>query len=293
MILKSFPGCLVCVSIDPWSRATSDSPRNIPTPMLASTPSPEAGQRLRAERLRVRLSTREVERLSHQIAHEKSNQEYSISHAWVTDIENGKFTPSIYKLYSFSLVYGLRYDEVLAFFGLHIGDVGKEQKSLKLPRTHLVGSVLEPAISTVTVPLELREKIQLERTNLVSRMFERWGEVPLVFLQQMDLQHSLYGYIGMEDHTLDPLVRPGSLVEIDARQKKVGAGSWQNEFDRPIYFVELRDGYVCSWCELDGGQLILIPYPRSRAQVRQVRYPADADIVGRVTAITMRIAENA
>jgi hypothetical protein len=209
----------------------------------------------------------------------------------VTDIENGKFTPSIYKLYSFSLVYGLRYDEVLAFFGLHIGDVSKEQKSLRLPRTHLVGNVLEPSISTVTVPLELREKIQLERTNLVSRMFERWGEVPLVFLQQMDLQHSLYGYIGMEDYTLDPLVRPGSLVEIDARQKKVGAGSWQNEFDRPIYFVELRDGYVCSWCELDGGQLILIPYPRSRAQVRQVRYPADADIVGRVTAIAMRIAE--
>jgi transcriptional regulator with XRE-family HTH domain len=290
MILALPSGCLVA-QVPNHGPGQSCFPRKIPMPMLASTPSPEAGKRLRAERLRVRLSTREVEELSHAIARDKGNQEYSISHAWLTDIENGKFTPSIYKLYSLSLVYGLRYDEVLAFFGLRIGDIGKEQKSLRLPRTHLVGTALEPAESTVTVPLELREKIRLERTNLVSRMFERWGEVPLAFLQQMDLRHALYGYIGMEDYTLDPLVRPGSFVEIDARQKKVGAGNWQSEFDRPIYFVELRDGYVCSWCELDRGHLILVPYPRSRAPIRQVRYPVDADIVGRVTAITMRIAE--
>jgi hypothetical protein len=63
-----------------------------------------------------------------------------------------------------------------------------------------------------------------------------------------------------------------SFVEIDSRQKKIKTtGSWQDEFDRPIYFVELRDSYVCSWCELDGGHLILVPCPHSRRQVRQVR----------------------
>ena len=107
----------------------------------------------------------------------------------------------------------------------------------------------------------------------------------------MDLRHCLCGYIGIEDFTLYPLIRPGSFVEIDARQNKVKSGSWQNEFERPIYFVELRNAYVCSWCELDGNHLILIPCPQSRGQVRQVRYPTEADIVGRVTAVTMRIAE--
>jgi hypothetical protein len=88
-----------------------------------------------------------------------------------------------------------------------------------------------------------------------------------------------------------PFLRPGSFVEIDSRQKKIKTiGSWQSEFDRPIYFVELRDSYVCSWCELDSGHLMLVPCPQSRGQIRQVRYPADADIVGRVTAVTMRIA---
>jgi hypothetical protein len=83
---------------------------------------------------------------------------------------------------------------------------------------------------------------------------------------------------------------PDSFVEIDARQKKIKPGNWQNEFDRPIYFVELRDSYMCSWCEIDAGRLMLIPCPHSRGQIRQVRYPGDADIVGRVTAVTMRIA---
>src|SRR5580765_6631559 len=169
--------------------------------MLASTPSPESGKQLRAERLRVRLSTRDVERLSHKIAQEKNNPEFYISHAWLTDIENGKFTPSIYKLYSLSLIYKRGYDEVLAFFGIRISDIGREQRSVRLPRTHLVGAAIEGTESTIIAPLELRDKVQFERTNLVSRMVERWGEVPLGLLQQIDWRNSLYGYIGMEDYT--------------------------------------------------------------------------------------------
>jgi hypothetical protein len=80
-------------------------------------------------------------------------------------------------------------------------------------------------------------------------------------------------------------------VHIDARQKKIKTGTWRNEFDRPIYFVELRNGYVCSYCELDGSQLLLLPCPQSGIQVRHVRYPGEAEVVGRVTAVSMRIAE--
>ena len=46
----------------------------------------EAGQRLKDVRERLGLSTRDVQRKSEQIAVEKRNQEYRISHAWLTDI---------------------------------------------------------------------------------------------------------------------------------------------------------------------------------------------------------------
>lgn len=59
-----------------------------------------------------------------------------------------------------------------------------------------------------------------------------------------------------------------------------------------IYFVERCDGYACSWRELNGNQLILIPSPQSRTQVRQVRYPAEAGIVGRVMVVTVTLVES-
>src|SRR5882762_1955152 len=232
--------------------------------MLSSTPHAEAGKRLKAERLRVRLSTREVAQLSHKIAKLKNNPEYSISHAWLTEVENGKFMPGIFRLRSLSLIYGRPFDEILAFFGIDIRDAGKEQLPLGLPRTHLIGPTLEETRRTILAPIELRAKVQLETTNLVSRMFESWGEVPVALLGQLDWKNSLYGYIGLEDYTMYPFLRPGSFVEIDARQKKIKSGTWQDEYDRPIYFVELRDSYVCSWCELDAGHLILVPCPHSR-----------------------------
>jgi transcriptional regulator with XRE-family HTH domain len=259
--------------------------------MLAPTSSPDAGRRLRAERERLRLSTRDGERMSQVIALKRNDSDYYISHTWVADVEAGKFKPKLYKLHSLSLIYQRSLDEILAFFGLDVRQVGQEQGLVDLPRTCLVPSPVIDANGTITAPLGLRDKVGLEQTNLVSRMFERWGEVPIGLLQKTDWRTSLYGYIGLEDYTLYPHIRPGSLVQIDARQTKIKPKGWQNEFDRPIYFVDLRDSYMCSWCEVDGNQLVLIPSPQSRRPARHVRYPGEADIVGRVTVVTMPIAE--
>src|SRR5262249_16695058 len=105
----------------------------------------------------------------------------------------------------------------------------------------------------------------------------------------LDVRHSLYGYIGLEDRTLYPLLRPGSFVQIESRVRKILPVRWQTEYDRPIYFVELRDSYVCSWCELQAGRLILIPHPLSGCVIRQFKYETEAEIVGRVTGLAMRI----
>jgi len=136
---------------------------------------------------------------------------------------------------------------------------------------------------------KLREKLRAERTNLVPKMIETWDEVPLV-LQLMDGSNPLYGYVGMDDHTLYPFVRPGAFVRIDPRQKKISV-YWHSDQDRPIYFVELREHYVCTWCEMLDGRLILVPSQQSKRRTQQVRYPAEATIVGRVTGITQDIVE--
>jgi hypothetical protein len=81
------------------------------------------------------------------------------------------------------------------------------------------------------------------------------------------------------------------VVQIDPNQRKISSARWKTEFDRPIYFLELRDGYICSWCQLERGQLIVIPHPQSRQSVRHFEYPSQAEVVGRVTGVAMRIVE--
>jgi transcriptional regulator with XRE-family HTH domain len=258
--------------------------------LFPPTSAVDAGKRLRAARERLRLSTREVADLSREIALKKQTPDYFISRTWLCAVEAGKFTLNIYRLKSLSLIYRLGLDEILSFFGVDIRDAGNEQALVGLPHTYLA-TPLGDATSTLVVPLELRERVDFGSTNLVSRMFESWGEIPVTLLQHMDWRNSLYGYIGIEDNTLYPLLRPGSFVKIDSHQSKVQPDGWRDEFERPIYFVELRHIYVCSWCEVNGSQLVLLPSAQSGQQARHVRYPGDANILGRVTAVTMSIAE--
>jgi transcriptional regulator with XRE-family HTH domain len=255
--------------------------------MLASSLSLESGNRLRAAREYLRLSLRDVQRMSRDIAERKRNPEYYIAHASLADIEKGRLIPTIYKLYSLSVIYGIDYEKLAAYFNVPIAHARQDHDALIFPRTYLVG----PASELGAYDLSLGERLRSERTNLVPKILEKWKEVAPALLQQMDGRDSLYGYIGMQDRTLDPIVRPGSFVQIDSRQRTISTANWHDDHDRPIFFFELRDRYVCCWCELHGSQLILVPTPHSRGQTRHIRYPGDATIVGRVTAIAMRIAE--
>ena len=88
-----------------------------------------------------------------------------------------------------------------------------------------------------------------------------------------------------------PIIRPGSIVQIDQNQRKVLQTKWEDEDDRPIFFVELRGEFICSWCEMRDGYLLAVPHPKSKCQVRRFAYPREADIVGRVIGVTMRLVE--
>jgi transcriptional regulator with XRE-family HTH domain len=251
--------------------------------------SPSAGEKLKELRVRLGLTTRDVEAKSRQIAAEKHSQEYYLSHAWVTDIENGEFTPSIYKFFTFSAIYQRRITELLSFFGLQTGDLSRYRASIGVPRTHLLDGGADLEAEKVSLPVRFKPEFRLEKTNLLAQIVEKWDEIPVGFLQHLDLRRSVYGYIGLEDYTLFPLIRPGSLVQIDTSQRKISTERWKTEFDRPIYFVELRNGYVCSWCQVARGQLIVIPHSYSHQDVRQFDYPSQAEIIGRVTGVSMII----
>ena len=54
---------------------------------------------------------------------------------------------------------------------------------------------------------------------------------------------------------------------------------------------ELRGEYICSWCEIREGHLLAVPHPNSKCEIRRFVYPRDAEIVGRVPGVAMRLTE--
>lgn len=251
------------------------------------------GDQLRKLRIRLGISTRDVENLSQKIAEEENNPEFQISNAWLTQVENSDSVPSLFKLYSLASIYHVKFTDLLLYFGVDLQKVAHHQQLAPLPNTHLTTLAMYDTEKTVSFPVRFDRSFDLDNTNLLARMVEIWGEVPVALLQHLDLRHSLYGYIGLQDFTLYPLLRPGSFVQIDQRVRKIQPLRWRTEFDRPIYFVELRDGYACSWCDLHEGNLLLLPHPLSPCSVRRFDYGKDAEIIGQVTAVAMRLVDAA
>jgi len=142
---------------------------------------------------------------------------------------------------------------------------------------------MAPTTKTEAFNKLMRTRMQRNQTALLEFCFT-------LALQLMDGSNPLYGYIGIDDYTLDPVIRPGAFVRVDPRQKKILSVNWQSD-DRPIFFIELRERYVCTWCEMHDGRLILIPTQQSKRRAQHVRYPADATIIGRVTGVTIDLVE--
>jgi len=255
--------------------------------MEASTHSERVGIRLKRVRERLGLSLRQVEERSRQLAERKQNADYFISRGWLNNIENGTYTPSACKQYSLGAIYNIHWSDIFSAFGCNLGDFSRDQALFAPSKTQLDTRVAD-SDDTMLVPMKLKKQFRLDRTSLLSKLSRIWGEVPVRLLQHMDLRNGAYGFVGLTDRTMFPIIRPGSIVQIDQNQRKVVQSKWDDEDDRPIYFIELRGECICSWCEMGNGYLSVVPHPKSKCPVRRFAYPRDADIVGRVVWVTMR-----
>lgn len=84
-----------------------------------------------------------------------------------------------------------------------------------------------------------------------------------------------------------PILQPGALVQIDETRRRVVNHGWSNEYERPIYFLEHRDGYICSWCAVVDDKLMVVPHPAS--EVTPKLFAMDSiDIIGQVSGIATR-----
>jgi len=248
------------------------------------------GQRLRSLREQLGLTIREVEAASIRLSQKYGNQEFVLSLSRLSDIETKGVLPSIYRLYSFSIIYRRDIKEILSWYGIDLAQWTTDLEMVAVPKTHKLE--LLPDSASVRVPVAMDPAFDLRHTTNIGRMIQKWGAVPFSFLAQLADDDYTYGYVGTEDFTMYPLLLPGSFVQIDETENQIKNEGWRSEYERPIFFVETREGYVCCWCTaLDSHQIMLQPHPLSPVAPRVLKHPQEAEVIGKVVAVAMRLDE--
>lgn len=242
------------------------------------------GLRLRQVREALGLTYRDVERSSMELATLRGRQEYILHLSRLAEIENHSVVPSLYKLYTLAVVYHLNPLDIFEWYGIPVEERFGDSATFQAPRTHLMAPP-----TSLRVPIHFDPAFDPKRTEYLSRMVERWGRFEGALTAGGGSYQ--YGYIGKCDRRMMPLLRPGSIVLVDSTQKRIEPQDWTTEYDRPMYFVDVRNGYRCGWFQQDGSQLFMHPHPLSRCVPESWRTPDDAEVVGRVVGMVTRLTE--
>jgi transcriptional regulator with XRE-family HTH domain len=236
------------------------------------------GPRLRKIREQWGLSLRDIEERSSRLAEQMENPSCQISASWLARVEREEHELTATKLVALAAIYNLSCDEVFGWYGSGRASPGIG-KAASAPNTTL-------PLRNESVNVEL--KSALAQSADTTYPPEQTALLPAPAKSSPSL--NLRVIIGRHDRSLDPMIRAGAVLEVDTQRRTIlPRKRWTNEFNRPIYLLLSRTGYMCGWCELDpeGMWLTLIPHPLSHASSQRWRFKKDIEVVGQVTAVYM------
>jgi transcriptional regulator with XRE-family HTH domain len=247
-----------------------------------------AGQKLKTLRNKRNITVREVEQASRRIADAKGDDKrFCISNGWLAQLENGVSEPSICKLFSLSVIYRVNFLDLVRLYNVDVDDKEKYEPVANPFPTQLISHKCDGDV--------LSSQISSENEDPSTTLIPEFGAIDPVQTARNGnhIPHIVYAHLGLADFTMYPMIRPNALLRIDTSQNKLKAVAWRNEYERPIFFIELRDAYACGWCELQDNQLLIIPHQSSPAGVRRFTYTREAEIVGRVVGYSTHCVDSA
>jgi transcriptional regulator with XRE-family HTH domain len=237
--------------------------------------------KLKTLRNRCNITGRQVEQASIKIAEAKGDKRFRISNGWLAQLENGISEPGICKLFTLSAVYRVDFRELARLYNVDLDEIEK------------FNVVANPNLTQLRPPNDDGDAF----AGLDEPARDYTGLLPKPLsagtgASKTDPDRTVIsGYIGLTDYTMYPLIRPGALVDIDTSQKRIDSTRWHSQFERPIFFIELRGAYACGWCDLQGNRLTIVPHHSSRVRLRSFTFPRDAEIVGRVIGYKTRCVD--
>ncbi len=179
-----------------------------------------AGKSLRTLREKLGLTMRDVENSSARVADKYRNEEFSIPPSRLSDIETKGILPSIFRLYTLSVIYRRDMRELMSWYGVDLNNMAADLGLVSPPKSHVSDALA--GLSSVQVPVRMDPGFDERRTTNLGRMVEQWGLVPIAYLAQFANSDFTYGYVGTQDFTMYPILPPGSFIQVDEAQKQGG-----------------------------------------------------------------------
>ncbi len=251
----------------------------------------EIGKLLRGIRKEWGLTLRQVKERSEAIAQLTGNSSHIISFSYLAKLESGKHDVrdmAVSKLLSLSEIYSTEPNTLLSECM-----PPRSSPQLRDPfggpaQTRLIteGRLAERA-ARFHPENELMAK-PLQRTGLLS------ANDPFSLIEKGQSAKNRYrpAIVGESDMTLYPMVKPGTLLTVDTYQRAIASRKqYSNEYNRPIYLLDTRQGFVCAWCDLEENDKMLriVPHPLGRTHLGLLKYGLDVEVVGRVVFVAMSL----
>ena len=179
------------------------------------------GERLRAIRQQWQFSLREVEERSLRFAQEHGIQSHQVSASWLVRLERGEHGLTVNKLIALASIYSMSAEDLL--------------RSMYPSESQPILRQLSPPNVTMLLtegPLEDQAKYLIPDTLGIEQLPDETLLLPLAAgLLQTPYRR---GIIGKRDRTLEPMIPPGSIVHIDARNRAISSRkNWTHESNGP------------------------------------------------------------
>ncbi|HVH89642.1 MAG TPA: hypothetical protein VM912_23195, partial [Terriglobales bacterium] len=148
------------------------------------------------------LTLRDVEAASSEIAARHGNQEFFIPFSRLSEIETKGTVPSIYRIYTLAAIYRCDYRTIFNWYDVKLDSIASDSSVMPIPRTHRFGSLPHP--DSLMLPVAMDPGFDVRRTVDLARMIQRWGVVPLQFVDGFRRGSHTYAFLGTEDFTMYP-----------------------------------------------------------------------------------------
>src|SRR6266567_2640699 len=120
------------------------------------------GQRLRVLREKLGLTMRDIETASGRIARKRDNEEYLVPISRLSDFETKGVVPSIYRLYSLTVIYRRDLREILLWYGVSLDVQVSDLEISAPPKSHFSNALAN--MTTVHMPVRMDPSFDPRKT---------------------------------------------------------------------------------------------------------------------------------